>query len=688
MARREGMWWTGLVVCGAALMVGVVSARGQKGGTSYSLTARTLLTGLQKPHGVATHPFGEDVFFSEEGAGRVNRVRGGEVLPVISDDSFRVDLSKMPKWAYTAEATEASWGMTRLRSPGPVSVGSNGTIYVTEQLANGRILEFPPDEQGKYPVAIPVPVPWLKQEFRWYDIHVDTFGRLFIVGMDEVGSPVMRFGSVLVRETDGEWWVMDFGPFARFKAMTLSARQDLAILGDGNKGTLTWWEVNRHIMVGGNPETTGEAELEAISIYPDGSFLVAERGPGKKARIRRIDPFVGQQTTVNESFQSVGAIAIDRKKGCYYITDPEAGTLSVCEPGTKASFSEPFMRQIVRSAEGAFGGLSGYVEAPAFMNNFFERLQDVAKDLIPSDDTHSVEFTLGDIAGKMPLIAGRVRAVANISGVEEDPLDTIEFFLLFPSKMVLTDRIATPSVSFFYAVRKSGKVEQTRPVFKDRVKVFRLSGTNTAEIGESAGGIYVPVVSCGMEERDQGMYVNVTFLGMGLFPDYYISMFQSMRDQSARVVVKDAGSRAGYISYEASFMDEVEVAGMEGEAVTREEISNLLVTGFGGGGGGSRSVGWLRLGKYPASMLVSFADTEASETLGASGELKKVIAAKEVALRAETAEEVSIFDPNYEPAKPAEETDAALKEKLFGEAAEPITTPEEEAAMGAGDTEE
>ena len=677
----RGMFRRAVLPLAFALAAGCLSA-----GTAWAqkLTAQTLLSGLRKPHGVAKHPFAEDIFFSEEDAGMVQRYRGGSASPVVSEDSFRVDLSHLPKWAYTDQMTPEDWGVTQLRSPGPVSVASNGTLYVTEQIANGRILEFPPDDQGNYPVAVPVPVPWLKQEFRWYDIHVDTYGRLFIAGMDEIGSPAMRFGSVLVRETDGDWWVMDFGPFAQFKTLALSARQDVAIIGDANKGRLTWWEVNKHIMVGGNPDTTGKEELEAVSLFPDGSFLLATHMPGGKSTIRRMDPFVGQQTTISESFRSVGAIAVDRKASAYYITDPEAGTLSLCKPDVNIPFAEPVMRQIARSAEGALGAFGDFAEAPAFMNNFFERLQDAAKDILPSDDTHSAEFTLGDIAGKMPLIAGRVKAVANLAGIEEDPIQTLEFFLLFPSKMVLTDRIATPSVSFFYAVRKSGKIEQTKPVFREKVKVLRLSGTNTTTLGESAGGIYVPVVSCGMEERDNGIAISVTFLGMGEFADYFVSMYQSQRSQSARIVVKDPGSKAGYISYEASFIDEAEIAGMEGGPATREQISNLLVSGFGGGGGGNRSVGWLRLGKYPASMLVSFADVESQDVLGATGGLQEVIAAKEVALRAETAEEVAIFDPNYVPEKPAEETDESLRAALFGGEEpddEPLTTPEEEAAM-------
>jgi DNA-binding beta-propeller fold protein YncE len=630
------------------LAAALPSGASAQGRATYRFARKQLAGGLKAPHGVAVQPKSGDVYFSEREAGTISMIHGnGSPVAVISDDSFRVDVTDLPKWAITANATEESWASARLRKPGPVAVGDDGTIYVAEQLPEGRILSFSPDAGGNYPVAKPVPVPWLRQEFQWFDLAVDSLGRFFVTGMDMVGNEALRFGSALMRDIDGDWWVMDFGPFAQFSSIVLSARQNIAILGDAKSGTLAWWEINRHIMVGGSPDTAGNGAFQGVSIYPDGSFLLAVSDSPNVSVLRRFDPYSGAQTTCTEAFREITGIAIDRDNVRYLVTDAAAGILYELTPEQSGvRFDEPIMRQIARSAEGA-GGFADYAEAPAFMNNFFERLQSVAQDLIPSSDsTHSTQFTLGDIAGKLPIIAGRIRTVQNIEGIEDDPIETMEFFLLFPSKMVITDKVVTPSVSFFYAVRKSGKVEQTHPVLKGKVKVLRLSGGKTSTVGHAESGLMVPVIACGMGERDNGIAINLSFQGMGIYKDYYVSLFQSGPEQSARIVVKDPLSKAGYVTYEATFMQEMDVEGMEGQAVTREEISNLLVSGFGGGG--VSSVGWLRLGKYAASMLVGFgSEQDDSATIGASGALKDVLAMKDMELRQEVASEVSIFDPNY-----------------------------------------
>jgi len=678
MRRRPSALAIGLAAALLAAALPCVSPA-QGGRANYRLARKQLLGGLKAPHGVDVQAKTGDVYFSERDAGTVSMLHpGGSPAVLISDGSFRVDVTDLPKWAISENATEEIWASTSLRKPGPVAVDSEGTIYVAEQLPEGRILAFSPDAGGNYPVARPVPVPWLRQEFQWFDLAVDAHGRFYVTGMDMVGNEALRFGSALMRDVDGDWWVMDFGPFAQFASIVLSAREDVAILGDAQSGTLAWWEVNRHTMAGGSPDTAGNGKFQGVSIYPDGSFLLAVSDSPNVSVIRRFDPYSGAQTTCTEAFREVTGIAIDRANVRYLVCDAPAGILYELKPEAEGlRFNEPIMRQIARSAEGA-GGFADYAEAPAFMNNFFERLQNVAQDLIPeADGTHGTKFTLGDIAGKLPLIAGRIRTTQNIEGIEDDPIETMEFFLLFPSKMVITDKVVTPSVSFFYAVRKSGKIEQTQPVLRGNVKVMRLSNGKTSTIGRGESGLMIPVVACGMGERDNGIAINLSFQGMGVFKDYYVSLFQSGPEQSARIVVRDPGSRTGYITYEATFMEEMDVEGMQGEKVTREEVSNLLVSGFGGGG--VSSVGWLRLGQYPASMLVGFGgETDDAATIGASGALKDVLEAKDLELRQEVAKEVAIFDPNYVAEESADGEEAAEAEAAAG--AEGAAPAGEEAA--------
>ena len=127
----------------------------------------------------------------------------------------------------------------------------------------------------------------------------------------------------------------------------------------------------------------------------------------------------------------------------------------------------------------------------------------------------------------------------------------------------------------------------------------------------------MPIVACGLDQADGGVYVNLSFLGAGIYGDYYLTLFQGPREQRAKLAVKSDSSASGIITYEASFMDEATIEGMDGK-ITKEQLSNLLISGFGGGGGGNRSVGWLKLGQFPASMTVAFGDTGDTQLTGAA----------------------------------------------------------------------
>ncbi len=638
------------------------------GAAGQTLSVRSLADGLQEPAGVAVHPVTGDIYVSEKGSGRILVLKNGKPESALAP-GWTIS-NALPRWAISEQMPLEKWMDATLHKPGAISISSNGTLFVAEQEPNGRILEFFPNEQGQFAVAKCTPVPWLDQEFQWRDLFADPGGRLYIVGADEVGSDFMKFGSALMREPDGNWWVIDFGPFANFGTFAISERLDVMLLGDRNKGSLSWWEVDRHMMLGGAPDATGRAELSSLAIFPDGTFILGTQDAPGKASLKRMEPFTGQQKTLAADFTSIGDIEMDRKNVRYLVTDPAAGRLVECTPTPAMKFNEVAMRQIVRSAEGMLGVPS---EAPAFLNNFFDRLQDAAKEVLPDDATHSVEFNLSDIAGKMPIVAGRVRAAVEVEGAEEDPIQEVEFFLLFPSKVVMTETAVSPSLSFFSAKRKSGKVEQTKAIFQGDVGVYRVSGTNISQVASAPGGLHVPVVVCGMEQTDGGIYVNLSFLGAGIYGDYYLTLFQGPREQKAKLMVKSLGSASGNVTYDASFMEEATIKGMEDNKISKEQFSNLLISGFGGGGGANRSVGWLKLGQFPASMTVAFGDTAVDTKLtGASSDLKDIVEKKRVEMSLESANDIDGTASSGGAAAPAGGTSAPEAPAP----ATPATTPE------------
>lgn len=628
--RRAGIAVVALL---AALVLLPGSARAQGAAT---LSSRVLASGLSRPTGVAIHPETGDIYVSELGANRIVKVGGGDALA-----SGWTMNAALPKWAIKEGVSMEDWFRPALDQPGSISISTNGILYVAEQKPNGRLIGFVPnpDKNNAWDLGTAIPVPWLDQEFQWRQVHCDSLGRLYVAGTDEMGNNFMKLGSCLVRAPDGDWWVVDHGPFAQFSCFAISAAEDFMVLGDPRQGTLSWWQLDKHLMLGGSPSSTDRAHvLKALSIWPSGAFLLAvESTAGGAAELHTLDPQTQNQRIVFTGLKSVGAIALDRKNGRYIVTDPAAGQVLELTFSSEQRFTDSAIKQIVRSAA-MFAGLSGAAEAPAFLNTFMERMNDAMKDSFDASDptTHAVDFNISDIAGKLPIIAGRVRSVTEVEDVEEDPIETVEFFILFPSRLVMTDDAVTPSLSFFTATRKSGKTEQTRSVFTNDVVVQRLSGTNVTLLATAMGGLQVPITVCGLSEEDGGINVDLSFLGLGIYNDYFLHLFQGPRERTARLTVPSKTEASGFYTYEASFMDEATIEGMSGMA-QKEEISNLLIAGFEAGGGANRSVGWLHIGQYPASMLVGFGDAEVTLT-GANAEMKDMIESKRVSSMMENAE--------------------------------------------------
>ena len=77
-------------------------------------------------------------------------------------------------------------------------------------------------------------------------------------------------------------------------------------------------------------------------------------------------------------------------------------------------------------------------------------------------------------------------------------------------------------------------------------------------------------------------------------------------------------------------------------------LSNLLISGFdGSGGGANRSVGWLKLGQFPASMTVAFGDSSGDAKLtDAQTGLKEIVEKKRVEMSLESTADIEEFSPN------------------------------------------
>ena len=269
-------WWVLAVLLLASSRIGFAEVLPSIKG---EVEANVLARGLQNPDGIAVHPQTQAIYVSERGAGRISVIQNGTAVPVTTSGWTVED--NLPDWAPTSQKTAEAWKANRLESPGAIAISTNGHLFVAEFIPRGRILEFIPDAQGKFTKVNAVPVPWLDKPYAWDDLKVSKADRLYVAGSDAESLGGAKFGSVLVREPNGDWWAADYGPFVDYSSICYSEDQDVLVTAERPNGTLTWWDAYRHMVIGQITNLTPASEIECIALLADGAIAVAKKAsPG------------------------------------------------------------------------------------------------------------------------------------------------------------------------------------------------------------------------------------------------------------------------------------------------------------------------------------------------------------------------------------------------------------------------
>ncbi|MBP7829727.1 MAG: hypothetical protein KA248_07400 [Kiritimatiellae bacterium] len=587
--------------------------------------------GLKNPEGVALHPSSRDIYVAERGANRVVVLRNNTPAPAI-ESGWTVE-TNYPKWVISKNRPREAVERGQLQSPGALSFSTNGHLFVVEQVPWGRVLEFIPDDAGQYKKAQVVGVPWLEKPYVWEDLKAADDGRLFVAGNDSAARGGLTFGVVLVRDLEGDWWVVDYGPFMNFSGVSLSRKQDVVVIGERPEGGIVWWDAVRHLPIGTAGNLTPQSEIEAVGLLGNGAIVLAQRAStkGKDARLLSLDPTSGALKQLVEGLDSLGAICLVPETGNLLVTDPQAGLLAECSPKTPLPPGEYLIQRSLEGYEMATGFTPR--SSPQFLRSFFSQAgvgldQQTTKGSAGGEDEGeagggmAVSVSLRDFASKLPLVAGKVKVMQaeNLEGEDKDPVTEVNFVLLFPGRMVLGGEYATPSMSYFAATRKSGKVEQTRELLSGMAMDQRVQGEGWTRLGKG-GAISVPLVTCSMQKRDDGMELNLVFLGMGLYDDYYLSMMSGVDEEVGTLVVN--GIKGDRRVYKTSFREVVNDG---------SEVKNLVVAGFDPKE--KIGVGWLNIGRWPVGSYVGLGEMQSGAFQGVSEDLARLIERKQMEWRA------------------------------------------------------
>ena len=658
MARTE----QGIFLCIVCLLylAGVCSLDAAPRAVDGSgLDVKTIATGLKRPVGLSWNPKTEKWLVSEEGAGRVSMLSNGRASPVVTGNWTWT--TNVPNWALSSEMPREKWTETILRKPGAISVSTNGHLVVAESVPHGRLIEFIPDDSGKLTLARPLPIPWLSRPFLWDDVKMASDGRLFIAGSDASTTFGLKFGSVLVRDQDDDWWVVDYGPFVDFSSIYLSKDHDIMVVAERSGKGLTWWDTYRHMPIGSATNLTLEADLVSVGLMPDGAFVIGQGASekGNDALLKRIDPLTGEMKVLVEGFTSVGAMALDESDGSLYVTDPEAGTVVQITSRQPVEVDE----YLLQRSHAGYEIARGYTprQIPSFLRNFFSQVRSMTdargsgtgegEEGVEIGGSLDLDVSLKDFASRIPMVAGQVKTVDSDKYEVKDPVVLVDFVLLFPGRAVMTGEAATPSLCFFSARRKSGKVERTRPLFNSLFVSRKKSDEWSNEDGSAS--LFIPIASCAVNQEPDHISVSLIFLGLGIYDDYYLNLWSGIEDRGTMIVEGKDGTRTTYATTFEQTIEDI-------------EEKTLLVAGFDPSSKGG--IGWLNIGRFPVGRTIGYRDDVTSFS-SMDDVVNKAIKKRETKVRFSSGvdvDQLSTTNNNVSPSvltKPGDEDDE--KNPLF-----------------------
>ncbi len=606
------MWsktiWAGLTLLAATVPCALAETSGAISRVTGNVDATLVADGLVTPEAMALHPVTGDVYVVEKTPGRVTRIRAGKVETVVQKGFTIVD--DLPPWALTAKYPLPYWMNPALRSPEGLSFASDGRMYVTEDVPGGRLFEFQPGPDGNYSRARVIPIPWMEASYSWDSVCVGADGRLFMAGSTTEMGPGMYYGAVLMRDPGGDWWMVDYGPFAKFSSVALSADGQVLMTSEQVSGQVNWWDVARHCELGGTMEQL--PNLQGVATLPDGSILAVQesglkmsdklKGHDPRAlpgRIVRIDPLMETVSPVIDGFSSPKSILAAPDGARILVAESATGSILELRPRTPMHGSGKLM-DLAMNARYIHEGRAPK-RWPGFLKNFMSEVGVRAVDEDPGaleaevsmradSGRQGTEFTLEEFADRIPLVAGRITLEETVQGASEDPLKEIRFIFLYPNQLVRTADSATPSMCLFTATHASGRQEKTRVLDGLIESLTRLGGQGGGVTGQGAR-LFIPMASCNAQAFRRGTQLTLAFMGIDMLDDYYLTVAdgRSTSGTLVRQKMRDGGAE----HYKVSFV-ETDAAG--------NQENNLVIAGLSRNY--AEEFGWYKIGRSPTPKLL------------------------------------------------------------------------------------
>jgi len=516
--------------------------------TREVLSADVLATGLVSPTGMACDPKTERLYVTERDANRVSLIHEHAGIPVLTDQ-FRVS-DTLPHRLISHEHPRKSWTEAAFRKPIDLAFDSIGGLYVAESGAGGRVLRFEPMYDGLLSASV-IPTPWSGSDYSYTSIAVDNDYSVYLTARERK-MPMLAFGSAFVRNQDGGWLLIDYGPFAEFSNIAINPHDHHIAVAETRRGNLSWYETDRQAEMAMLGRLDG---VRHLAILPNGKTLATLARTDNTWSIVEVDPISGDIREWVGELPPIGGLYANPRTGEVYLSLVNEGKIIRITRIEKDRDADQNDSQLVKLAESfEIEKALPPEEWPSFFRDFVETL-DVIQPINPGDNgsdptgtastSGKAGMSMDDFAAAIPVVAAKAKAhLLSPASLEPDPIKEIDFLLFYPNQSSVAEQTVAPSISLFHARHKSGRTDSTHFMPNEQGKPLSedLEPENIPEVLVSfPSGYYAELND--ISNRD---LVRAYFLGMGLGPDYWIDINREHLEKSRLMVEKPDGTKIYY----------------------------------------------------------------------------------------------------------------------------------------------
>lgn len=512
------------------------------------LAVELVVRGLNEPSGMAIEPASGLLHVAEKGGQRISIVHERSIVPLIEGDAFQISQT-IPNWAIRDDRSVEEWTQPGLRAPADIAFDVHGRMWVAESGRRGRLLRFEPVEDD-FAFAQTIVSPWLDDYLGYTGVEVDQHGRVYTTMQRPAGAGVLSFGRVAMREPDGEWYLVDYGPFAEFSNVQLSQDEGTLVFAEHRSADMTWYDVDRQLLYAAMERVSG---VRHVAMLPDGTTLASmERADGTWSLVE-VDPRYGRIWEWAGGLGRIGGLAAAPEEGdggVYVALADEGSIMKVFRVGDPSAHDEDRLGHLLQAFE--MEHALPPKEWPDFFREFIERLgmvdavDHVMSSLTPVERSMStVPMTIDEFTTAIPVVAAKLKAtLISPPEFEPDPITELSFVIFFPNRTIHTRQSIAPSISLFRAEHKSGRVVRTRflPTENGHPLTEDLNWDDLPEVLVSFPSGY-HAQQTGLSE--EGL-LRTYFLGMGLGTDYWIDVHRADKNRSVMMVEQRDGTKLEY----------------------------------------------------------------------------------------------------------------------------------------------